>query len=92
MIKLEKILKNNCEKWENKEHICEKVNGEYKGITYGNFVKQTRDLAGYLITKGLKQKNIMIYGNNSSKYMMADLAVLHYVGVSVCVSKEWKPF
>lgn len=89
MIQLEKILRSNCEKWENKEHVFEKINGEYKGITYSNFIKQTRDLAGYLISKGLKQKNIMIYGNNSSKYMIADLAVLHYVGVSVCVSKEW---
>lgn len=90
MIQFEEILKSNWEKWNYKEHIYEKINGEYKGMTYGDFVMQTRSLANYLISRGLKHKSIMIYGNNSSKYMMADLAVLHYVGVSVCVSKEWK--
>lgn len=90
MIQLEKTLEDNCQKWKQKEHIYEKVNGKYQGITYGDFLEQTRKLARYLISIGLKNKAILIYGNNSSRYMMADLAVLHYVGISVCVSKEWK--
>ena len=90
MIQLEKVIGDNCKKWNHKEHIFEKVNGEYIGITYGDFLEQTRSLASYLLSRGLKKKSILIYGNNSCKYMMADLAVLHYVGISVCVSKEWK--
>ncbi|MBQ4068588.1 MAG: AMP-binding protein [Lachnospiraceae bacterium] len=90
MIELEKVLEGNSQKWKEKEHIYEKINGKYVSITYGDFIKQTRCLAKYLISCGLKNKAILIYGNNSAKFMMADLAVLHYVGISVCVSKEWK--
>ena len=78
MIKLDDVLESNCEKWKNKGHIYEKANGEYKAITYGDFVIKTRKMARYLISRGLKNKAIMIYGNNSIKFMMADLAVLHY--------------
>ena len=109
MFQLEKTLENNCLKWKDKEHIFDKVNGVYRGITYGDFLTRTRSLASYLISlgfknksvmiygknsyllsRGLKKKSILIYGNNSCKYMMADLAVLQYVGISVCISKEWK--
>lgn len=90
MFQLEKTLESNCLKWKDKEHIFDKVNGVYRGITYGDFLTRTRSLASYLISLGFKNKSVMIYGKNSSEYMMADLAVLQYVGISVCISKEWK--
>ena len=90
MIDFENTLEINFNKWKEKPHIYEKINGEFVGITYGDFVEKTQNLARYLISHGLKHKSIIIFGDNSSEFMMADLAVLQYVGTSVCVSKEWK--
>lgn len=90
MIDFEQTLEQNYLKWRDKGHIFEKKDGGYQGITYGEFLDRTRGFAEHLLSLGLADKSIMLYGENSSKYMMADLAVLHYVGVSACVSNEWK--
>lgn len=86
----EKALQENKEKWHDREYIFEKKDGVYEAVTYGAFVDEARAFAHYLTAKGFKGKSIMIYGANSVNYMIADLAVLHYVGTGVCVSKEWK--
>ena len=39
------IIKEAYNKWENKEYIFEKINNEYKSITYGDFIKRSTDLA-----------------------------------------------
>ena len=80
------IIKEAYNKWENKEYIFEKINNEYKSITYGDFIKRTTDLAKKLINYGLKDKRIIIYGKNSLDYMISDLAVLAYVGISVNIN------
>ena len=80
------IIKEAYNKWENKEYIFEKINNEYKSITYGDFIKSSTDLAKKLISYGLKDKKIIIYGKNSTDYMISDLAVLAYVGISVNIN------
>ncbi len=90
MVQVEQILEQNYKKWKQKEHLYEKENGVYQPITYGDFWERTHGLAKYLISLGLKEKRILLYGENSIQYMIADFAILNYVGVSVCVSKEWK--
>ena len=80
------IIKEAYNKWENKEYIFEKINNEYKSITYGDFIKRSTDLAKKLISYGLKDKKIIIYGKNSTDYMISDLAVLAYVGISVNIN------
>ena len=80
------IIKEVYNKWENKEYIFEKINNEYKSITYGDFIKSSTDLAKKLISYGLKDKKIIIYGKNSTDYMISDLAVLAYVGISVNIN------
>lgn len=87
---LEKVLKENYAKWQNEDYIFEKKNGVYEAITYGAFLDKTRKFAAYLLTKKYEGKPIMLYGANCIEYMIADLAVQHYVGVSVGISKEWK--
>ena len=87
---LEKVLKENYGKWKNREYVYEKKNGVYEAVTYGDFLEKTRRFAAFLLAKGYKGQNIMLYGTNSIHWMIADLAVLHYVGAGVCVSKEWK--
>ena len=80
------IIKQAYENWEKKEYVFEKINNEYKSITYGQFIKRTTDLAKKLISYGLKDKKIIIYGKNSTDYMISDLAVLAYVGISVNIN------
>ncbi len=89
-IDFEKVLETNKAKWQNRDYIFEKRNGVYEAVTYGAFVDRVRAFARYLSGQGHKGKPILIYGANSVNLMIADLAVLHYVGISVCVSKEWK--
>jgi len=80
------IIKEVYNKWENKEYVFEKINNEYRGITYGEFIKRTTNLAKKLIVCGLKDKRIIIFGKNSIDYMISDLAVLAYVGISVNIN------
>lgn len=87
---LEQILKENYKKWQNADYIFEKKNGVYEAITYDKFLDQSKRFAAYLLTKNCAGKPIMLYGANCIQYMIADLAILHYVGISVGVSKEWK--
>lgn len=90
MIDFEQILEENCKKLKNREYAFEKVDGKFQGITYDVFLDKARTVAGFLLDKGFQDKPIMIYGDNSINLMLADLAVLNYVGISVCISKEWK--
>lgn len=89
MRNLEEILKKNYTVWGSREYVYEKVDGVYKAVTYGDFLDNVRALALWLTKQGFSGKSVMIYGDNSIDLMTADLAVLHYVGISVCVSKEW---
>ena len=89
-VDFEKVLRENKEKWENREYIFEKKNGVYEAVTYGAFIDKTRAFAKYMLNEGYQGKNILLYGANCINLMVADLAVLHYVGTGVCVSKEWK--
>lgn len=90
MINFEQCLQDNCGKWKDREYVFEKKEGCFQAVSYGDFLDNVRGFAKHLLSLGLTGKNIMVYGENSSAYMVADLAVLQYVGVSVCVSKEWQ--
>ena len=87
---IEKTYRENYKKWYNKEHIFEKKNGVYQSVTYGEFIDTACGMAGYLISQSLKNKKIMLYGDNSCDVMLADFAILNYVGVSVWVSNQWQ--
>jgi len=88
-MKFKKILLENYSKWKDREYVYEKVNESFQAITYGDFLEKSHLLAGYLLKQGLSGKKVMIYGENAPALMMADLAVLEYVGISVWISKEW---
>lgn len=87
---IDKIYKENYKKWYSKEHIFEKKNGVYEALTYGEFLDTACGMAKYFFSKGLKNKKIILYGNNSCDLMLADFAIQNYVGVSVWVAKEWQ--
>lgn len=70
-------------------YIYERSGDSFKGVTYNRFVKDVRKLASALISDGLKDENIILFGGNSYNYMVTDTAIMGYVGVSCTLSKEW---
>ena len=85
---LNRILKDAYEKRRDKEYIFEKVNGRFEGKTFGRLIRDVHSLARLLTDKGLFGKPVAITGKNSYAFMVADLAVTAYTGVSVMLSPE----
>lgn len=87
---LEKILRADYEKWRDIDYLHEMVDGKYVGITFGEFIEKVNYLATYLIDNGYKDKHIGIYSPNSLAWMIADVAIMNYVGLSIGLNKDWK--
>ena len=83
------ILKEDYKKWKNKEYIFTRVEGIYKAKTFGQTIYDVLALAEMLLSLGLKNENIAVYGENSYEWMVADLAIMGYVGTNVAIDKEW---
>lgn len=90
MISLNQVLLEDYKKWHDREYIFEKKNNKFESITFGEFVDKVTGFAKYLLSKNLKEKNIAIFSKNCIPWMIADIAIMNYVGVSVGLSKEWK--
>ncbi|MGN0634639.1 MAG: AMP-binding protein [Acutalibacteraceae bacterium] len=86
MTDFQALLRAAHRKWHDREFIFEKKDGEYSPITYGAFLEQAASLAAKLLELGLAGKRIVLFGKNSTRLMLADLAVLAFVGTSVNVS------
>ena len=86
MIRIDNVIKSAYEKWADKDYIFEKKENKFKAIKFGDFIKKVNSFAHELLNKGLKDKRIVIFGPNSTYYMIADLAVLAYVGTCVNVN------
>ena len=84
------LLKQDYEKWKDREYIFEKENGEFKGKTFGKFIEDVYSLSNYLISNNLENEKIFIFGDNSYKLMVADLSVTAFVGISVVINKDLK--
>ena len=56
MVKMNEIMKNAYEKWDEKEYIFEKKNGAYQAITMGDFLRKVNSIAHELIKRGLQDK------------------------------------
>ena len=78
---LEKFLRLDYEKWKDNEYLHEMVNGQYVGITFGEFIEKVNYLAACLINRGYKDKHIGIYSPNSLAWMISDVAIMNYVGL-----------
>lgn len=87
---LEKFLRADYEKWRDIDYLHEMVDGKYVGITFGEFIEKVNYLATYLIDSGYKDKHVGIYSPNSLAWMIADVAIMNYVGLSIGLNKDWK--
>lgn len=87
-ISINTVIDTAYAKWRDRAYIFEKIQGTYTSITYGDFITRTKRLAKRLIDMGLQNKKVLIFGPNSINYMISDLAVLAYVGVSVNINAQ----
>ena len=88
MIDLNRILKTEYEKRRDKPYIFEKINGRFEGKTFGRLMEDVHAFARLLTDKGLFGEPVAIIGKNSYAFLVADLAVTAYTGVSVMLSPE----
>ncbi len=80
------ILKTDYQKWANRPFVYEKKQGEYQASTFGDIIEKAVYLAEALLALGLANQNVAICGPNSVKWMIADLAVMSFVGSSTGLS------
>lgn len=86
---LNDFLKDDYTKWGERAYLHEFRDGAYNTVTFGEYIENVNYFASYLISKGYKGKNIGIYSPNSIAWMIFDVAVMNFVGMSVGLSKEW---
>ena len=89
MNELERILRADNEKWHDREYLFEMKEGKYEGITFGEYIEKVSYAANYFVANGFKGSNIGIYSPNSIAWMILDVAIMNYVGISVGLNKDW---
>jgi len=89
MNELNRFLREDYRKWYDNDYLFEMKDGVYESVTMGEYIEKVNYLATYLIDKGYKGKNIGIYSPNSIPWMIFDVAVMNYVGLSIGLSKDW---
>ncbi len=89
-MRFEQLLAEDYQKWREREFVFQKREGIYYPITFGDFIEQAVYLAETLIKDGLLGKKIIVYGENSIEWMIADIAIMSYVGISIGLSKEYR--
>lgn len=87
---IQEILKEDFEKWKDREYIFTRINGIYRAKTFGQTIYDVLALAEMLLAFALHNENIAVYGENSYEWMVADLAIMAYVGTNVAIDKEWE--
>ncbi len=83
---LDTFLHSSYSKWRDRDYLHQSGKTE----TFGSFIEKVNYLGAYLCSSGFKGKNIGIFSPNSIEWMIADVSVMNYVGVSVGLSKDWK--
>lgn len=84
-------LEEDKEKWESLPYISVKKGGSFTTRTFGQVIDDVQCLARILTAEGIGG-NIMLYSGNSYEWMVADLAIMGYVGVCVPVDREWTAY
>lgn len=83
------LLNGKLKQLGNDNFIAEKYKDEWHFHSYADFIRDTKTFAAYLQHENLTHSKIAIFANNSYNYLVADAAIMGYIGVSVPISKEW---
>ncbi len=88
---IDDYLTSGYQKWKDKPEIWTKQNGEFVAATYGTLAEDVRSLAAVLQSMNLGKTGIL-YAGNSYAWMVIDLCLMGYTGISVPVDAAWTVF
>lgn len=91
MKSISEYIEEDKEKWAALPYISVKEDGHFVSRTFGQVMEDVQSLARALLAEGIGG-NIMLYSQNSYQWMVADLAIMGYVGVCVPVDREWTAY
>ena len=83
MINIREVIEDDLSKFNNKDYLFERIDGNYQGIKFNDFIEKSKKLASYLISNNLKDKNILLIGKNSINFMISDVAIYIYTGFCI---------
>lgn len=86
---LPEILKSALNRFGNDNYIYEKLHGSYVPHTFQEFYNDVLRVAADLQSTHRSDDIIVICSENSYEYMVADLAIMGFTGISATLSKEW---
>jgi long-chain acyl-CoA synthetase len=82
---LSSILRVAAERWGEKPFVWTRSDGRFRHRTFADLHRDVTALAASLIEEGLGGKHVMVFGENSYQWLVADLAVSAFTGVSVAM-------
>ena len=87
---IDTLLNKGLREYPDHEYIFERKADGFCGIPFSVYAGDVRRTAAALLEKGLAGKHIILFAGNSYSYIIADTAIMGYVGTSCTLSKEWK--
>lgn len=91
MKSISSYLEEDKQKWGSLPYLFIKKHGSFVSHTFHDVISDVQNLARTLLADGVCG-NVMLYSKNSYEWMIADLAILGYIGVCVPVDPEWTAF
>ncbi len=89
---LPEILETAAAKFGDANYIYEKQNGAFVPRSFHQFRHDVKAVASTLQATHRPDDIIVICGENSYNYMVADAAIMGFVGISAVLSKEWNEY
>ena len=91
-VSIDDMLKNTKAKYGSRMFAHELVDGQFNGKTHGEFIADVHAAASQLISAGYGGKSIMLQGKNTYEWLVLYIAIIGYVGICICASKDWKAY
>ena len=87
---IDQMIKSQYSTTPERPHLTYKLDGVWQTKTYKESITDVFALAETLTQKGYSNKHFLIYAENSYEWIISDLAIIGYVGVSVAVDSFWQ--
>lgn len=89
---LPEIIKTAATKFGGANYVYEKQNGTFVPHSFRQFYHDVKAIASTLQATHQPDDIIVICSENSYDYMVADAAIMGFVGISAVLSKEWNEY
>lgn len=87
---IQDYLARALEKWGPDDYIGEKISGGWKTHTFGEFVRDVRKCAHWMLSSGFGGQNTGIYGQNSYEWMVLDISIMGFAGVAFPIDVQYR--